>query len=308
MREHTPKNFIIQFGSLITLYVSITALMMLLFGIININFPDDLRYYGTAESAREMMRVAIAMLIVFFPTYITLTRVSNQNRRQDEGGEYTTLAKWLVYASLLVGGGVLLGDLVTVINYFLNGEITTRFILKALALFVVVGVAFSYYLLDARGHFKENVKQSVLFGLGIGVFVLLTLVYGLTNIETPTEVREMKLDEQQVNDLRNIQMEIEAYYNIEDVLPESLVDLYEDRKLPEPAAGRSPYTYDVIDEYTYNLCASFSYPSEEDEYYYRDVYFRDKTFSWDHGAGERCFKRNVESAIPGAVKSETIIR
>jgi hypothetical protein len=37
----------------------------------------------------------------------------------------------LVYLSLLVGGGVLLGDLVAVILAFLNGEITTRFILKA---------------------------------------------------------------------------------------------------------------------------------------------------------------------------------
>jgi hypothetical protein len=48
----------------------------------------------------------------------------------------------LVYLSLLVGGGVLLGDLVAIILAFLNGEITTRFILKAGVLLVVVGAAF----------------------------------------------------------------------------------------------------------------------------------------------------------------------
>ena len=35
-----PKNFIIQLGSLITLYVSVAALLTLVFSTINVAIPD----------------------------------------------------------------------------------------------------------------------------------------------------------------------------------------------------------------------------------------------------------------------------
>ncbi|MCA9366506.1 hypothetical protein KC722_02915, partial [Candidatus Kaiserbacteria bacterium] len=122
--EHTPKNMALQLGALIALIVSISSLLVLLFGIINLVFPDAAAASWEYSNAQEGIRYAIASLLVFFPTYLLLTRKVNVARRH-ESGLYHTLTKWLVYAALLVGGLVMLGDLVAVIMAFLNGELTT---------------------------------------------------------------------------------------------------------------------------------------------------------------------------------------
>lgn len=302
MKEwQNPKNFVIQLGALIALYVSLTSLITLIFGLINIKFPDELDYLYAIESTREGMRTSIAFLIVIFPAYIALTRVSNQNRRHDEQGEYTTLAKWLIYFSLLLGGGVLLGDLVTVLMYFLNGEITTRFMLKAAALFAVVGIALYYYILDVRGKVKSNEKLSLQFGAGAILLVFAALLVGFMNIETPAQVREIRLDEQQVADLQDIQWRVEEHYRVEKALPTTLEALYVDGRFADAPEGRAAYRYNVVDNMTYELCATFAEPSFgiNDSRGMTAPYPNVKdNYNWEHEAGEKCFKRVVIDEQP----------
>ena len=175
--DHTAKSFVLQLGSLIALYVSLSALVAITFGIINLIFPDEAMGYWQYESSQSQIRFGIAMLIVFFPVYVALTRTVNQLRRKS-GEKYLTLTKWLIYLSLLGGGGILLGDLVAVIFAFLDGEITVRFILKALALLIIIGAAFKYYLLDARGYWNTHEEQSKIFAAGGAVVVVAVLVRG----------------------------------------------------------------------------------------------------------------------------------
>ncbi len=109
--ENTAKNFALQLGSLISLYISIVALIILLSGVITLQYPDVANGYWEQESASSSIRFSIAMLFVFFPTYIALTRMVNTIRRVEQG-VYLALTKWLIYLSLLIGGGAILGDLV----------------------------------------------------------------------------------------------------------------------------------------------------------------------------------------------------
>ena len=126
MEHNTAKHFVLQLGSLVSLYLSLTFLLVLLFGAINIIFPDAADYVWEVESAQSQIRIGIAMVIVFFPTYLLITRIVNQARRKEQNGAYLGLTKWLIYLSLLVGGLVLLIDLVVVIMTFLEGEISER--------------------------------------------------------------------------------------------------------------------------------------------------------------------------------------
>lgn len=290
MHKNTPKHFVIQLGALIALYVSITALTVLVFSIINLKFPDE-SYYWEGESAREAIRTCMAVLIVFFPTFIALTRISNQNRRKESNGEYTGLTRWLVYVSLMVAGGVLLGDLVTLINYFLNGEITTRFIYKVFALFFIVGSAFHYYLLDVRGYWNKRVDRSIQFGIGAVVLVVAALTFGFQYIETPNEVREQRLDQQQVNDLQSVQSYVENYFLTNDQLPGFLTDAYDGLPIPTAPEGRPEYTYTITGDTSYELCATFAAPSATlDEPYSMPI---DANYNWNHQAGEWCFDRTI---------------
>lgn len=303
MENHTAKHFVLQLGSLVSLYLSLGFLLTLLLSIINIMFPDAIDNYWAIESAHSSVRIGIAMVLVFFPTYLLLTRTVNKMRRSEAGGAYLVLTKWLVYLSLLIGGGVLLGDLVAVIMTFLEGEITQRFILKALAVFVVVGAAFYYYLLDAKGFWLKNERKSVLFAFGAIVAVLISLGLGFTNIETPAAVREQKLDATQVSDLQQIQWRVQDYAMTNAVLPDSLDKLAEPA-IPAAPENRPAYRYNVTGE-GFELCATFAQPSSDSEnfMYQTSVVPEAKMMvknpdNWQHGTGEVCFKRIVTQDLP----------
>ena len=160
MNNHTAKHFVVQLGSLISLYLSLAFFLVLAFGFINLLFPDSLDGVWQLENAASNVRLGFAMVVVFFPTYLVLTRLVNKNRRASQDTNYLGLTKWLIYLSLLIAGLTLLGDMVAVIMGFLEGELTQRFLLKALAVAVVTGAAFFYYLKDAQGYWLTREKLS----------------------------------------------------------------------------------------------------------------------------------------------------
>ena len=301
MENHTAKNFVLQLGSLITLYLSVSFLLVLLFNIINLLHPDATEGYYQIESASESVRVGIAMLIVFFPAYLVLTRKVNNFRRKETSHSYSGLTKWLVYLSLLVGGGVLLGDLVAIILAFLNGELTTRFVLKAGVMLVIVGAAFYYYLQDARGYWLKREKMSLNYAIGMSIIVIASLIFGFSHTETPTEVREMKIDDRQVQDLQNIQYRISDYISVNNELPETLDDVYGGIKTTEASENRKAYSYEITEE-GFNLCADFWYPSQNTDRFHfsmadpirvgNEMQIKGGN-NWDHEGGYVCFERVV---------------
>lgn len=297
--ENTAKNFALQLGSLVSLYVSITALITLLFGVITIQYPDAANGYWEYESASSSIRVGIAMLVVFFPAYLVLTRLVNTIRRT-EHGTYLNLTKWLIYISLLIGGATILGDLVMTVNAFLNGELTIRFILKALVFLLVVGSAFIYYLFDARGYWQQHESHSIQYALGVLVVVVVSIVGGFMKIEPPTAVREMKIDETRVMDLMSIQNHVEGYYAINSKLPASIEEAFTYDSVevptdPQIVVGNPGYTYEVVDETKYTLCAWFYSDSvsgsEDMAYMYQDVDIAKRSVSWSHPHGLYCYTR-----------------
>ena len=262
--ENTAKNFALQLGSLITLYVSLGALISLLFGVITTQYPDAIAGYWEYDSAQYSIRLGIALLVVFFPAYVVLTRTVNTIRRT-EHGTYLNLTKWLIYLSLTLGGGIMLGDLVVIINSFLNGELTTRFILKALTFLFIVGCAFVYYLLDARNYWQTHEKQSVQYAILMSVIVLAALALGFMNSDTPKEVREARLDMTQITDLTTIQWNIESYYSLTGSLPESIESAFTGTVAPLAPEDRSPYVYTVKTSTSFELCAHFARATSKSE-------------------------------------------
>jgi len=299
MNNHTAKHFVLQLGSLIALYLSIAFFLVLTFGLINLSFPDALNGVWAIESAASSVRLGFAMVLVFFPTYLVLTRLVNKNRRTSDDSHYLGLTKWLIYLSLLVAGITLLVDLAVVVMGLLEGELTTRFILKALAVAVVTGAAFFYYIKDAQGYWLDHERLSYIYAAVVTLLVTAVMVMSLTQIPNPSTVRQMKADNEMVGILQDIQWRVEDFYRANQSLPVNLAEVYGEFDVPPVTAELAEYSYEPTGETEYQLCTTFNYDVNELQQQYRPAPMADSVgiknnYNWDYKAGEWCFDRVID--------------
>ncbi len=147
----TPRDFFLHLLSIVTLYGSAVAFLILIFQYVNILLPDTLQG-GIFEimSARGVARGALATLIVVFPVYVWSTWFLGKMYAAMPEKRTIWVRRWLIYFTLFVAALVIIGDLVTLVRSLLEGELTARFILKVLAVLFVAGSVFGYYLADVR--------------------------------------------------------------------------------------------------------------------------------------------------------------
>lgn len=308
MEHNNAKHFALQLGALITLFVSIGSLISLLFGVITLAYPDALNGWYEKTSAQDTIRWGIALLVVFFPAYLALMRVVNSDRRTT-GTSYLGITKWLIYLALVVGGLTLLGDLVAIIMSFLNGDLTVRFFLKALTVFIVVGAPSLYYLYDTRGYWLTHEGRSKQYGVLVAVLVLISLIVGYVHIDTPTEVREQRADDIQIADLTTIQSFIESEYSVSGSLPLSLDTLSDRITIPVAPEGRDQYTYTKTGERSFELCATFAQSSRPDEFsspFASDIGIKNP-YDWNHKEGHTCFPRVMNEPVPQIAPDKSVM-
>lgn len=138
-----------------TLGVSAFHFGSLLFELVDRAFPDPLDESGAGYSVHAV-RQAIAALVVAFPIYVFLSYRVNRAIREDPTKRASKIRKWLTYMTLFIAAAVLVGDLSAVIYGLLAGELTVRFLLKALTVVLVAGAIFGYYLWDLREDAKSR--------------------------------------------------------------------------------------------------------------------------------------------------------
>lgn len=293
---NTARNVTLQVGALVALYASLSSLIALVFGIINVLLPDTAQYYGDSTGG---MRFAIAALIVAFPTYLILTRLVHQWARGSADAVYAALTRWMIYISLLVGSAIFLGDLVAIIFTYLNGEITARFLLKALALVVIIGSALTYYFFDVRGYWSTHERQSIIAGIIAGIVVLVSLGAGFALIESPQEIRQQNIDQTQIQDVYDMTATVEGHYRLHDRLPQSLSEAYGEIPVPQAPEDREAYSYRILDETrgTYELCATFAQASDSYSQARAIAPRFDPYMSTEHTAGRYCFTRRIPTQL-----------
>lgn len=140
----SAKDFFIYaltFGLLIFVAIYLTQLLHALIDIT----MDEHSYRSSTR-----IRWSMAVLIVTLPSYLWLTLRDRAALGRDPAHYRSVIRKWLTYITLLVAASVMLGDLVSVIYAFLNGDFTLQFMAKALVVGVVAGGIFLFYLSDIR--------------------------------------------------------------------------------------------------------------------------------------------------------------
>ncbi len=307
----SPKDFFLYIGAMVTLYASAVAFVDLWFEYINNLFPDKLMPYHDPYSTS--IRIALAALVVIFPLYIFLTRINNQDVRRNPEKQALPLRKWLIYLTLFIAGITIVVDLITLINYFLGGDITTRFVSKVAVVLVVIGSIFAYYFYDLRGAWERNARQSVLLGWIAGALVIGSIAAGFFIIGSPMNQRDLRFDQQKIQDLQNIQWQVVSYWQQKQKLPGKLSELQDSISgfnVPMDSETDEGYRYEATGSLSFKLCAMFNKGTPEGSY--EGLYDGRMTKpvpiaepaepngvpyvqdSWQHGEGEQCFERTID--------------
>jgi len=140
--------------SFITLYITAFSFGFLLFAFIDKAFPDQLSIGGRFYSGG--LRTAIASIIIAFPLYLFLMWRLAKAVARDPERRKSLVRKWLTYLTLVVAAAIIIGDLIAILANLLGGELSARFILKALTILVITGSIFGYYLWDLQKEEKEK--------------------------------------------------------------------------------------------------------------------------------------------------------
>jgi hypothetical protein len=297
----TPKDFFLNLGVIVTLYFSVISFINLLFSIINEYFPDPLSY-GSFYSGG--MRMAISALVILFPLYLYLSHLVNKDLSVFPEKKELWIKKWSTYLTLFLTGATIAVDLIFLINTFLGGEITTRFILKSLTVLIVAMVVFSYYLYELKKQTGNADSRPKIFAFVVSVIVLITLIGGLASAGSPFNERLKRFDDRRTQDLHSIQSQITYYWQRKGALPETLNDLNDPLSsyiVPKDPQTNEQYEYRRISENSFELCAEFSTSSRSDandrgmRNSYPVDYYGDQSFT--HDAGRTCFERSIDPSL-----------
>lgn len=307
MNKNLPRDVFMYLLAVITLVISAVSFGILVFQYINIYFPDVLTDYYVGKSAYlGTIRQSLAFLIVVFPVYIWVSRFLRRDMEANPEKSDLKVRKWLLYLTVFAAGLVIIGDLVALLNTFLEGEITTRFVLKVLTIFFIAGSVFYYYFKELRSDDKKNVWK----GWGIRAFpwavitvVIAAIAFGFYVAGSPTDRRTERFDERRVNDLSVIQGQVINYWQNKDSLPPNLDALQSDIMnfaVPvDPKTGQA-YEYRVLGPLSFELCATFETESsqlfdgvpKEPRAVPSDPFARNSV--WEHGVGRTCFERTID--------------
>ncbi|MEJ0002078.1 MAG: DUF5671 domain-containing protein [bacterium] len=322
--------FFLSLGVLISLITSVVSFLNLVFGTLEKQFPDALNatyQYGYNSYNYDSIRMALATLIIFFPIFLIVSYFWKKHSRR-MGSIDTIIRKWVMYIILFLSAIVVAVDLVTLVRYFVSGEITTRFILKVVAVLIVALIVGIYYILELQG--KEKI---FVFNVGAwsaiksSILVIALIIWSFHVMGTPGQQRVWRLDDRRVQDLQSIQWQVISYWQQKEKLPASLSDLSNPLSGfaipvdPEFEKGNT-YEYsvkaagDAKTDPSFELCATYSavMPQgwQENQGYGGITPFMDTSVSarpvaapggsgvnesWDHQAGRTCYTRTIDKDL-----------
>lgn len=324
----TPKFFFVSLGVIITLITSVSSLLILFFETLNNKFPDALNsiyQYGYNSYNFDSIRQSLATLIIVFPVFLILSYFWRKISGNGLGHIDTIIRKWMIYLILFLAGVVVIVDLVTLVRYFVSGEITVRFIYKVLGTALVALLVGFHYYFELKISQLTNWKKKI--GLITGIISII-LVLGLICLSfmvmgSPKKQRNLRFDQRRVNDLQSIQYQVINYWQQKEKLPVVLSDIssplsgYSVPVDPEFEKGNK-YEYTPKNKLSFELCATFKeeMPKGWQEYNYYNgggimpmyketsdiavssaIYPGGVNDSWDHKIGRTCFTRTIDKDI-----------
>lgn len=322
----SPKFFFVSLGVIITLITSVSTFLSLLFETLTKKYPDVLNSsysYGYSFYDFNTLRTTLATLIIVFPVFLILSYFWKKIRNKGLGKYDSFIFKWMLYIIIFLASVIIIVDLVTLVNYFVSGEITKRFIFKIIGTGLVAGLVGFNYIYELK-NYDNNLKKIIPRVISAVSFLLVVFLisWSFNIMGSPAKQRSWRLDEKRLGDLQNIQSQIINYWQQKQKLPEKLSDLsnpmtgYSLPVDPEFEVGKV-YNYSIKNKLTFEICATFTedMPKGWQENGYgggvmpmynnskMDIavssapYYGGVNDSWDHTKGRTCFERTIDPDI-----------
>lgn len=281
------------------LFVSLST-GMIIFQIINkyiVDVIDTSNYFSSSD-----LKFAISALIISAPVFYLTMKQIYKNLYSGELEKDSGIRKWLSYFVLLVSSVVMIGWLIATLNNFFDGELTTKFILKALTALSIAATIFSFYFYDIKREQTAEVKDKVIkiYFYASLLVIIISFIASLFVVESPTQTRNRKFDVVIINDFYAIDSALNSYYADKGKLPESLQELqaetiYLQDDVLKDSATNQFYKYQVIEDKKYELCATFKSANKNTNPNDFESYADPR---WLHEAGYQCIKNKIESIYP----------
>lgn len=292
--------YLLSLASLIFVGLSIG---MVAFGIIDRSVSDalDSSYYNY----NGQLKFAISALLIASPIYYWMSSLISKGLKKGELDKDSGIRRWLTYFIILVSSLIILGFLIGIINSFLSGELTTRFILKSLSVFIISGSVFSYYLYDIKREEVVSRKPVTrIFLFASLAIVLAAFISAWFFVESPKEARNRRLDDMVVSNMRSIEGAVNSYFEQNDRLPADLSELesgsrinLSDSVLVDPET-KTPIEYKTVDDISFELCATFRTDSNANQ---RQAI----SYDYSHEAGYQCITDTVWNKA--GLKDDTVM-
>lgn len=296
-QNNTSRDVCLHLLAMVTLYWSAISFITLCWQYVNYFFPDALadRYSDLSGS----IRFAVSSLIIVFPVFIWVSWFLNKIYSKELQVRESKIRKWLIYVTLFITALVMIIDLVYIINTFLDGEVTTRFILKACSMLIIVSIIFGFYLDDVR---RASASQTATYVAWVaGVMAVVLVVGAFLIVGSPMEARQARFDQQRIMNLKDIQFRLVNYWRSKSRLPaklSALNDPISDFTVPVDPQTHIAYEYVVNDPATlsFKLCAVFNRSSHVEAV--SDSTSADLAAgNWNHAAGHVCFQRSIDKQL-----------
>src|SRR3989339_179145 len=215
--------------SLVALVFMALSTGMIIFQVINKNIMDTL-HEGSGQFSPEALKFAISALIISAPVFFAASRSIYRSLFSGALNRESGIRKWLTYFILFIASVVMIGWLIFTINNFLNGELTLKFLLKAVTAIGIAVSVFTFYYYDIRRPEVIDKKDRVIsvYFYGTLAIIIAAFVSALFVVESPTITRNRKLDNAILDSFNQIDQAISEYYRENSRLPEDLNVLREE--------------------------------------------------------------------------------
>ncbi|MBU4314817.1 hypothetical protein KJ673_00225 [Patescibacteria group bacterium] len=296
-------SYLLMIGMLYTTVISFIALS---FQYINVQFPDYLNFYYSG--AVEIIRGAMSSLLIAWPVFILVSWMIAKDLKKDVQKSNVWIRKWMLHLTIFVTAITIIVDLITLVNYFLGGELSIRFGLKVVVILFVSALVFGYELWDLKRDVSLKNQLPLISTIIGSILVVGWVIGGFFIVGTPAVQRDIKMDAQRVSDLQSIQYRLIDEWTTKGEIPETVAELndpiYGFTEPTDPETKES-YVYLKTGDLSFELCATFEHSSTPGDsggqypvaYTSFNYFSNDAMDYWNHETGYKCFERTIDEEL-----------